>query len=78
LKRDFRVYLDDILEGIKRIEKYSRHPDYASFNKDDQAVDAVIRNFEIIGEAAKKTREEKGEGIVPHPRFFVGLRPPPE
>jgi uncharacterized protein with HEPN domain len=54
LKRDSLVYLDDIIEAIQKIEKYSTHQEYADFSKDDQAVDAVIRNFEIIGEAAKK------------------------
>ncbi len=54
MKRDPLLYLDDVLEAIQRIEEYSRHPDYSSFKNDKQAVDAIIRNFEVMGEAAKK------------------------
>ncbi len=53
MKRDYRIYLDDILEAIKRIEKYSARLDFALFCRDDMAVDAMVRNFEVIGEAAK-------------------------
>ena len=54
MKRDPRVYLDDILEAIQRIEQYSSYPDYSAFEKDKKTIDAVIRNFEVIGEASKK------------------------
>ena len=54
MKRDLHIYLDDILEAVRRIEKYSTHPNQDSFDSDNQAVDAVIRNFEVMGEAAKK------------------------
>ena len=54
MKRDALLYLDDILEAIQRIEEYSPHPDFDSFKQDKKAVDAIIRNFEIMGEAAKK------------------------
>jgi uncharacterized protein with HEPN domain len=51
LKRDARLYLDDIIEAIQRIEEYSTHSDYISFEQDRKAVDAIIRNFGIMGEA---------------------------
>jgi len=53
MKRDFRVYLDDILEAIKNIQEYTRGLSFEEFTKDRKTVDAVIRNFEILGEAAK-------------------------
>ena len=47
--RDFRVYLDDILDAINNIEKYTNGFTFETFVKDKKTVDAVIRNFEIIG-----------------------------
>jgi len=45
--------LSDILEAIRRIESYVEKMDYVSFLKDIKTQDAVVRNFEIIGEAVK-------------------------
>ena len=50
--RDFRLYLDDILEGIERIRLYVQGVDLEAFSKDRKTQDAVVRNLEIIGEAA--------------------------
>lgn len=52
--KDWRVRIDDILEAIDRIRRYTRGLDEAAFCADDRTVDAVVRNLEIIGEAAKK------------------------
>ena len=49
--RDFRLYLDDILEAIHQIRTYMADLDDA-FARDRKTQDAVIRNLEIIGEAA--------------------------
>ena len=51
--RDIQVYVEDIIEAINNIEKYTRGLTYETFAKDKKTVDAVIRNFEIIGEATK-------------------------
>jgi len=51
------MYLDDILNSIIRISEYIEGSTYADFRKDFKTVDAVIRNFEIIGEAAKNLPE---------------------
>lgn len=60
--RDFQVYLEDIIDAINSIEEYTRGLTYDAFMKDRRTVDAVIRNFEIIGEATKhipeRTRKE--------------------
>jgi uncharacterized protein with HEPN domain len=50
--RDWRDRVRDILEAITRIEHYSRKHDQSSFIADGMAVDAVIRNVAVIGEAA--------------------------
>ena len=54
MKRDYRLYLDDILEAIGKIEKYTEGLSFEQFRNDDKTVDAVIRNFAVIGEAAKQ------------------------
>jgi uncharacterized protein with HEPN domain len=51
--RDFILFLEDIIEAIGKIESYSRGLSFEEFLADTMVVDAVIRNFEIIGEAAK-------------------------
>lgn len=51
--RDFMYYLEDILLSLSRIEEYIQEMDFTDFKHDYKTVDAVIRNFEIIGEAAK-------------------------
>ncbi|WGM90360.1 MAG: DUF86 domain-containing protein [Candidatus Bathyarchaeum tardum] len=56
--RDFRVYLEDMVEAINCIEEYTRGMSYEAFVKDRKTVDAVVRNFEIIGEAAKNVPNE--------------------
>lgn len=53
MKKDYRLYIDDILEAIQKIEKYINGITFDEFVEDSKATDAVIRNFEIIGEAAK-------------------------
>ena len=53
MNRDYRLYLDDILEAIGKIERYTEGLNIEQFKEDDKTVDAVIRNFTVIGEAAK-------------------------
>ncbi len=47
------MYLEDILLAINRISEYIDGSDFKTFKKDYKTVDAVIRNFEIIGEASR-------------------------
>ncbi len=51
--RDFQVYLEDVIDAINSIEAYTKGLTYEGFVGDRKTVDAVIRNFEIIGEATK-------------------------
>ncbi len=48
------MYLDDILLSMSRILEYIENYTFKDFKIDYKTVDAVIRNFEIIGEASKK------------------------
>ena len=51
MKRDSKLYIKDILESINAIEKFVRGMSFDEFAKDDKTSSAVIRKFEIIGEA---------------------------
>ena len=52
MKRVYEDYLRDMLENAKKAVSFVRGMDYDGFCKDDKAMYAVIRAFEIIGEAA--------------------------
>lgn len=57
MKKDPRVYLAQILERIDRIKEYTADGMEAFF-ADARTQDAVIRNFEVIGEAAKRIPDD--------------------
>lgn len=57
-KRDRLLLLEDMLESIQKIFKYTKGMSYDEFLEDDKTIDAVVRNFEIIGEAANKIEED--------------------
>ncbi len=53
MKRDIRVYIEDVLESIERIEEYTSAIKEKDFYNNAQVQDAVLRRLEIIGEAVK-------------------------
>ena len=53
-ERDISLLLGDMLESALKIKRYVEGMDYESFISDEKTVDAVVRNFEIIGEAANR------------------------
>jgi len=57
-KRDLRLFLMEILEAIEKIERYIDSLSFEDFVKNEMVVDAVIRNLEIVGEAARNIPEE--------------------
>ncbi len=52
-KRNWKLFIEDMLECIQKIEKYIQHMEFGDFRKSDMVIDAVLRNLEIIGEAAR-------------------------
>jgi uncharacterized protein with HEPN domain len=52
-QRDWRMYADDILDACSKIRRFVDGMTYEAFVENDMARDAVMRNVEIIGEAAK-------------------------
>jgi uncharacterized protein with HEPN domain len=57
-KREPELLVSDILESAHKIIIYTEGQSFDDFTKDSKTVDAVIRNFEIIGEAANRLPEE--------------------
>lgn len=54
MPRDSRIYLEDIVAAVGRIHRYTAGMTRVEFDADEKTVDAVVRNLEIIGEAAKR------------------------
>lgn len=53
-----KLYILDILEAIQNIEQYVEGLSFDEFVRDRKTIDAVVRNFEIIGEATKSVPED--------------------
>ena len=71
-EREWKLYVEDILESLDLVEQYVEGMDFDEFRKSRKTVDAVVRNLEIIGEASKfvpdrikdKYRDVDWKGIV--------------
>ena len=57
-ERNAELFLADMLESAAKIEEYTSGMNYESFIQDSKTVDAVVRNFDIIGEAAGRIPED--------------------
>ena len=57
-KREPKLLVNDILESAHKILDYTAGQNFDDFTKDGKTVDAVIRNFEIIGEAANRLSQD--------------------
>lgn len=53
MSRDHQLYLEDILEACTRILRYTQNFTIEQFAANSLVYDAVLRNIEVIGEAAK-------------------------
>jgi uncharacterized protein with HEPN domain len=77
-KRELRVtdYLQHILDAIERIESYLADSDEQTFAQSFMAQDAVIRNLEIIGEAAINIRSLDAATAGKYPEWdqICGMR----
>ena len=56
--RPVGVLLEDMLERIDRIARYTQGLDRDAFVHDDKTIDAVVRSLEVIGEAARRLPAE--------------------
>lgn len=56
-ERAWALRIEDILDSIARIGLYTESMEFEEFTQDERTVDAVIRHFGIIGEAANHVPE---------------------
>lgn len=71
-RRDWGIFIDDILGSIEKLERYTEGKTFEEFSHNE---DAVIRNFEIIGEAARNISEEiKGKYPFVEWKEMLGFR----
>jgi uncharacterized protein with HEPN domain len=57
VKRDFKAFLEHIMEAVKNIEAYTKGFTREEFSRNKLVQDGVVRNLEIIGEATKRLPE---------------------
>ena len=57
-KRTPNLLVEDIIDSANKILDYTNSLSFQEFTKDGKTIDAVIRNFEIIGEAANRLSED--------------------
>ncbi len=57
-KRNDQLLLKDILQSAQKIQRYTANDTFDTFIENEQKVDAVLRNFEIIGELANRLTEK--------------------
>ncbi|MEP6466149.1 MAG: DUF86 domain-containing protein [Parafilimonas sp.] len=56
-EREVLLLLEDMRDAARKILSYTNNMSFEDFLADDKTIDAVVRNFEIIGEAAKRIPE---------------------
>jgi len=56
--RHWKLRIEDMLEAIERIQRYTDGMDLGTFSRDDRTVDAVVRNITVIEEAAGAVPED--------------------
>ena len=66
-KRDYSLYVKDVLGSIGKIEEFVGDMSYDGFIKDDKTSSAVMHKLEIIGEASKKRSKRYKCQIQAHP-----------
>ncbi|MCE5277686.1 MAG: DUF86 domain-containing protein [Planctomycetaceae bacterium] len=68
--RDWKFRVRDIIDAVHAIEEYTRNMTFEAFCADRKTVDAVARNFTIIGEAARAMPKQI---VANHPEIPWGL-----
>lgn len=75
MRRDESVYLADIVDCWKKIERYTAGQGFDDFRGDEKTIDSVNRDLEIIGEASKYVSDDTRK-LMPDVEWsrMVGLR----
>jgi len=75
VKRIYRDYVLDILSSIQEFGEFIEGMNFEEFLKDRKTVNAVIRNLEVMGEAAKKIPSEIMDKCSEIPwKYIAGMR----
>ncbi len=73
--RSYLLFIEDIVESVHKISDYLGDSEYDDFAGNSMLIDAVIRNPEIIGEAAGKIPQEIKDNWLQVPwNRMIGLR----
>jgi uncharacterized protein with HEPN domain len=74
-KRDPDLLIQDMLEAVRKIELFIAGLDRSAFLRDEKTVDAVVRNLEVLGEAARQLPEDFTSRFSAVPWYQIaGLR----
>ena len=75
MRRDYSLFLKDIIQAMEAIEKFVEGMEFEELVEDDKTSSAVIRKFEILGEAARNIPNWMREKypLIPWKRM-VGMR----
>ena len=74
-RRADRLLVDDMIESLRRISEYIEGMQRETFLTDQKTIDAVVRNLEIVGEAAVRlSLEAKQRGPTIEWSQIIGLR----
>ena len=75
MKRDYRLFIRDIISAMESIERFVEGMSLEKLMQDDKTSSAVIRKFEIIGEATKRLPDELKEEYPDIPwKRMAGMR----
>ena len=73
--RNWRLRIEDMLDAADAIGRFAEGVDFETFRQDRKTVDAVIRNLEVIGEAARHVPDSVREQFTEIPwADIVGMR----
>ncbi len=74
-QRSARIYLEDIRQAMAKVRRFTSGLTCEEFLQDEKGVDAVLRNLEVIGEAARHIPDDlKAQFSDVEWRRMVGLR----
>lgn len=75
MKREFGLFIKDILEHIEKMESFIADMSYEDFKRDTKTNFAVVRCVEIVGEAAKNIPDSIREKYKQVPwKYLTGMR----
>jgi uncharacterized protein with HEPN domain len=73
--RSIELLIEDLWEAVGKVERYTDGLDHDRFVQDEKTIDSVVRNFEVIGEAAWKLPLEFRDRHSDVPwKKIIGLR----